>query len=94
MYGYVEYDDIAFNNERFYTFSEVAKMINKKKFGRNNLLKFLRKKGILNKSNIAREDLIKDGYFRVNFKSLYPGACVNSSGVSKKGISLIKSLLP
>lgn len=89
MYGYINSDDLRHTEKQLFTFSEVARAINKKGFGRTNLMLFLRENKILNKDNIPRADLINDGSFKIRKNKLN----YYSSQPTQKGLKLIKSLI-
>jgi anti-repressor protein len=46
-------------------FASVAKLINKKGFGRNNLFEFLRNKGVLMNNNSPYQYMVDQGYFKI-----------------------------
>ena len=58
------YDRVADTNATF-SLAETAKMLEIPGFGRNNLIKFLREKGILMADNVAKQRYVDRGYFRI-----------------------------
>ena len=58
------YDAVADGGDSF-SFGETAKMIGLPGCGRNNLIRFLRARGILMAGNIAKQRYVDRGYFRV-----------------------------
>ena len=91
MYGYTKIET------EFFKMNEVAKIINMKNFGKNNIFKLLRDEGILNNNNYPHEDYTNLGYFKqiltqVNF---YKNHLIHSAScmASKTGIDFIKTLI-
>lgn len=58
------YDRVA-NVSSTFSFAEVAKMLEVPGCGRNNLIKFLRKEGILSADNVAKQRYVDRGYFQI-----------------------------
>ena len=58
------YDAVADGGDSF-SFGETAKLIGLPGCGRNNLIRFLRARGILMAGNIAKQRYVDRGYFRV-----------------------------
>ena len=91
MYGYncIQHE--------YFPMRKVAKKINKKGYGQNNLFRFLREKGILNSNNFPTEEYVKLGYF----KGIHNTVALNrnyafkasSCRVSKSGIEFIEKLI-
>lgn len=52
-------DDIFNGKNEFYSFREASKIINKKGLGRNNLLKLLREKDVLDQFNKPSDEWIE-----------------------------------
>lgn len=65
VFNYGSDDEIFVGENRFYNFREAAQIIGKKGLGRNNLLKLLREKGILDKWNHPMEDFKYKSFFRI-----------------------------
>ena len=90
------YDTVA-NSKDAIEMSKVSKIIEFPGYGRNNLFKFLRNKGVLRNNNIPYQKYIERGYFNVIEKP-YMKKC-NSVGlylktmVRQKGIEFIRNLL-
>lgn len=91
MYGYRTVET------EFYKMDEVAKIINIKGFGKNNIFKLLRNKDILNENNHPKEEFENLGYFKPIINQVNPyrnyhlqsGSCM----ASKAGIEFIKTLI-
>ena len=72
---------------RFYNFSEAAKLIGKKGLGRNNLLRLLRDNGILDRWNMPTKEFENMVFFKIiENKHLTPL-------ISSHGINYIKKHL-
>jgi anti-repressor protein len=77
-------NDIFVGENRFYNFSDAAKIIGIKGLGRSNLFKLLRDRGVLNRWNHPTKEFKNMGYFRiVENKHLTPL-------ISNYGINYIK----
>ena len=91
MYGYTIIET------EFYKMTEVAKMINIKGFGKNNIFKLLRNKDILNENNYPKEEFENLEYFKpiINQVNPYRNYHFQSAScmVSKTGIEFIKTLI-
>lgn len=57
--------DIIVGEQKFHTFREAAKIINRKGLGQNNLFKLLREKEVLDRYNEPLEEWKKSGFFKV-----------------------------
>ena len=58
------FDRVADSGDSF-SLAETAKMLEAEGYGRNNLIKFLRREGILMASNVAKQRYIDRGYFHI-----------------------------
>lgn len=72
--------DIYVGECEFFNFREASKIINQKGLGRNNLLKLLREKGILDKWNTPTEKLRGKGFIRTIDNS-YLTPLISSYGI-------------
>lgn len=61
----IEFFDAVTDSKDAVPMASVAKVLDIKGFGRNNLFKFLREKKILDKDNIPYQEYVDRGYFRV-----------------------------
>lgn len=65
IFSYNSEDEIFVGENRFYNFSEAAKLIGKKGLGRNNLFKLLKENGILDEHNQPINTVKYKSFFRV-----------------------------
>ena len=90
------YDTVTTSNDTI-DFKQVAKVLNYKNIGRNNLMKFLREKGILNYRNEPYQKYVNLGYFKsieTKFEDSYGNVRVNiKTVVFQKGVEFINKLL-
>jgi phage antirepressor YoqD-like protein len=61
----VEFYDEVTESKDVLDFAAVAKVLNKKDFGRNRLLDFLRNKGVLRQSNEPYQQYVDRGWFKI-----------------------------
>ena len=61
----VEFYDTVTKSESMFDMNEVAKVLNFKNIGRNNLFKILRAKGILDAKNQPYQEYVAAGYFKL-----------------------------
>lgn len=61
----VEFYDTVTKSESMFDMNEVAKVLNFKNVGRNNLFKILRAKGILDAKNQPYQEYVAAGYFKL-----------------------------
>lgn len=76
--------------------NEVAKVLNVKGYGRNNLFEFLREQGVLDKNNIPYQRYVDNGWFRVIEQSFMKNGerCINfKTLVYQKGVDGIRKKL-
>lgn len=93
----VDFYDAVTGSDDCFDMMNVAKVLNIKGYGRNNLFEFLRNKGVLNKVNIPNQKYIEAGYFRVTestYKTPDGKQHVNcKTVVYQKGVDYIRRLL-
>lgn len=87
------YDAVTQSNDTI-DMKEVAKTLNIKGLGRNNLFEFLREKKILDKNNLPYQSYVNQGYFKVVENHYeYPQGCINvnlKTVVFQKGLDFIR----
>lgn len=95
-----ELADQITNADNMLNFTQLAKALNIQGFGRNNLLKFLREKGILMQgeyyNNLPKQSYIQQGYFKAIVKPIDMGnkvVDVITPLVTPKGIKFIYELI-
>lgn len=95
-----ELADQITNADNMLNFTQLAKALNIEGFGRNNLLKFLREKGILMQgehyNNLPKQAYIQQGYFKAIVKPVdIGGKIINviTPLVTPKGIKFIYELI-
>ena len=89
----ITYDKIT-NTDNWYNFKEVAKELNYKGYGRNNLLSFLRGHKILRENNEPYQSYVDRGYFKIIVKANDYNDMVHIVPVaSVKGIKFIRKLI-
>ncbi len=90
------YDRVADTTASF-SLGETAKMLETCGYGRNNLIKFLRDRGILMADNIAKQRYVDRGYFHIVQADYYaPDGSLRVKAVTRvyeKGVEYIKHLL-
>ena len=90
------FDRVADSSDSF-SLAETAKMLETEGYGRNNLIKFLRREGILMASNVAKQRYIDRGYFHiVQSEYLAPDGTPRVKAVTRvyeKGINFIRHRL-
>ena len=60
-----DFYDAVVDSENSFSLGETAKMIGLSGYGRNNLIRFLRARGILMADNVAKQRYVERGYFRI-----------------------------
>lgn len=88
----------ATENEQWFEMKQVAKLLNRKNFGRTRLFRFLREEGLLMAGNEPYQNFVDAGIFKVILKDIF-----NRDGrlmfrqpvtlVSHEGIAFIRDLL-
>ncbi len=90
------YDRVADTNASF-SLGETAKMLEIPCFGRNNLIRFLRAKGILMADNVAKQRYIERGYFHIVQRDYFaPDGTPRVKAVTRvyeKGVDYVRRLL-
>ena len=90
------FDRVADSSDSF-SLAETAKMLETEGYGRNNLIKFLRREGILMASNVAKQRYIDRGYFHiVQSEYLAPDGTPRIKAVTRvyeKGVNFIRHRL-
>ena len=90
------FDRVADSSDSF-SLAETAKMLELEGYGRNNLIKFLRREGILMASNVAKQRYIDRGYFHiVQSEYLAPDGTPRVKAVTRvyeKGVNFIRQRL-
>lgn len=90
------YDTVTTSNDTI-DFKQVAKILNYNNIGRNNLMKFLRDKGILNYRNEPYQKYVNLGYFKSvesKFIDNFGNVRINvKTVVFQKGVDFINKLL-
>ena len=90
------FDRVADSSDSF-SLAETAKMLETEGYGRNNLIKFLRREGILMASNVAKQRYIDRGYFHiVQSEYLAPDGTPRVKAVTRvyeKGVNYIRHRL-
>lgn len=82
-------------NHEYFRMEEVAKKLNIKGYGRNNLFKFLKKKGVINQNNWPFEQYVESGFFKPVINPVHAGIKFSSGScrVSEDGIEFIRKLI-
>jgi len=90
------FDRVADSSDSF-SLAETAKMLETEGYGRNNLIKFLRREGILMASNVAKQAYLDRGYFHiVQSEYLAPDGTPRVKAVTRvyeKGVNFIRHRL-
>ncbi len=96
-----EFYDAVADSENSFSLGETAKMIGLSGYGRNNLIRFLRARGILMADNVAKQRYVERGYFRIVQSDYYAAdGSLRVKAVTRvyeKGIEFIRrqlALLP
>jgi phage antirepressor YoqD-like protein len=92
----VECYDIMVSSESLFEMSAVAKIINFKGFGRNNLFEYLRHKKIMRYNNEPYQDFVDRKYFKVveqNYSQGGRNQINRKTMATQKGIDYITKIL-
>lgn len=93
----VEFYDAVTSSSTTFDMKDVAKILGKKNFGRNNLFEFLRDKGVLDIRNLPYQRYVNAGYFKIvetSSEDRYGNIHVNvKTVVFQKGIDFIRKLV-
>ena len=92
-----EFYDAVADSEDSFSLGETAKMIGLSGYGRNNLIRFLRERGILMADNVAKQRYVERGYFRIVQSDYYAAdGSLHVKAVTRvyeKGIEFIRRQL-
>lgn len=91
-----EFFDAVADSKTAIPMNEVAKVLNVKGYGRNNLFDYLREQGILDRNNIPYQRYVDNGWFRVIEQSYMKNGerCINfKTLVYQKGVDGIRKRL-
>jgi len=91
-----DFFDAVADSKTAISMSEVAKVLNVKGYGRNNLFEFLRSKGILDNRNVPYQRYVDNGYFRVieqKYTKNGEQVITTKTLVYQKGVNAIRKLL-
>jgi len=92
-----EFFDLVTNTDNWMEMAAVAKLIDKKGFGRNNIFTFLKNKNVLRVSNEPYQAYVDRGYFKMIEQAipLESGEIIinRKTVVSQKGIAFIGKLI-
>ncbi len=92
-----EFFDRVADSSGSFSLAETAKMLETEGYGRNNLIKFLRREGILMASNVAKQRYVDRGYFHiVQTEYLAPDGTLRVKAVTRvyeKGVNFIRHRL-
>lgn len=92
----VEFYDTVTESATHLDFAEVAKIINRKDMGRNNLMKFLRNKKVLRDNNVPYQQYVNQGYFKLTETHYVASGevCIGiKTVVLQKGVDFIIKIL-
>lgn len=91
-----DFFDAVADSKTAISMNEVAKVLNVKGYGRNNLFEFLRSKGILDNRNVPYQRYVDNGYFRVieqKYTKNGEQVVTTKTLVYQKGVNAIRKLL-
>ena len=91
-----DFYDVAMSTDDFVNMNTVAKILNYKNMGQNNLYKFLRENGVLQQDNRPYQQHMDKGYFKVVtrvFSTVEGNVTKYQTFVSQRGIDAIRRLL-
>ena len=91
-----DFFDAVADSKTAISMNEVAKVLNVKGYGRNNLFEFLRSKGILDNRNVPYQRYVDNGYFRVieqKYTKNGEQVITTKTLVYQKGVNAIRKLL-
>ena len=91
-----DFFDAVADSKTAISMTEVAKVLNVKGYGRNNLFEFLRSKGILDNRNVPYQRYVDNGYFRVieqKYTKNGEQVITTKTLVYQKGVNAIRKLL-
>jgi len=88
--------DIAMGSDRLEEMSAVAKILNFRDMGRNNLFDYLRGRGVLRKNNEPYQRFVDSTYFKIIEQTVKMGEYTiinNKTMVTQKGLEFIAKML-
>jgi anti-repressor protein len=88
--------DMAMGSDRLEEMSSVAKILNFKDMGRNNLFEYLREKNILRQNNEPYQKYVDSTYFKIIEQTIKTGDYTiinNKTMVTQRGLDFIGKLL-
>lgn len=91
-----EFYDAVANSESLFSMRDVAITLGRKGFGRNNIFKLLRDRGILDGNNLPYQRFVDAGYFKVNESTFQAGdntVISKTTYVLQRGIDFIRRLI-
>jgi anti-repressor protein len=83
-------------SDRLTEMAAVAKILNFRDMGRNNLFEYLREKSVLRESNEPYQKYVDSGYFKVIEQTIKTGSYTiinNKTMVTQKGLDFIRKML-
>ncbi len=92
----VEFFDAVADSKTAISMNEVAKVLNIKGYGRNNLFEYLRDKGILDRNNVPYQRYVDAGWFRVieqHYQKNGEPVVTTKTLVYQKGVDAIRKKL-
>ena len=91
-----EFFDTVADSRTAISIGELAKVLGLKGLGRNNLFALLRRRGVLDKSNVPKQRYVDAGYFRVIEQHYMRNSepCVNiKTLVYQRGVDFVRRLI-
>lgn len=91
-----EFFDAVADSKTAISMNEVAKVLNIKGFGRNNLFEFLRQEGILDRFNVPYQRYVDNGWFRVieqHYQKNGEPVVTTKTLVYQKGVDGIRKMI-
>jgi anti-repressor protein len=91
-----EFWETAMGSDRLTEMAAVAKILNFRDMGRNNLFEYLREKSVLRESNEPYQKYVDSGYFKVIEQTIKTGSYTiinNKTMVTQKGLDFIRKML-
>lgn len=91
-----DFFDAVADSKTAISMNEVAKVLNIKGYGRNNLFEFLRNKGILDRFNVPYQKYVDNGWFRVieqHYQKNGEPVITTKTLVYQKGVDGIRKMI-
>ena len=91
-----EFFDTVADSKTAISMNEVAKVLNIKGYGRNNLFEFLRQEGILDRFNVPYQKYVDNGWFRVieqHYQKNGEPIVTTKTLVYQKGVDGIRNMI-